>query len=101
MQPKKEQRAERRLAAIFAADVAGYSRLMSQDEAGTLRALAAAREIMDGLIAEHGGKIANMAGDSVLAQPNSTVGLVKSLSWYHSWMIDLFVEGLRKAGLPE
>ena len=34
--PKKEQRAERRLAAIFAADVAGYSRLMSQDEAGTL-----------------------------------------------------------------
>ena len=38
------------LAAIFAADVAGYSRLMSQDEAGTLRALAAAREVMDGLI---------------------------------------------------
>jgi len=49
--PQQEQRVERRLAAIFAADVAGYSRLMSQDEAGTLRALAAARETMDGLIA--------------------------------------------------
>jgi adenylate cyclase len=54
---QQEQRVERRLAAIFAADVAGYSRLMSQDEAGTLRALAAAREVMDGLIAEHGGRI--------------------------------------------
>ena len=53
MQPPNEQRVERRLAAIFAADVAGYSRLMSQDEAATLRALAAAREVMDGLIQEH------------------------------------------------
>jgi adenylate cyclase len=58
VQPQQEQRVERRLAAIFAADVAGYSRLMSQDEAGTLRALAAARDIMDRLIAEHGGRIA-------------------------------------------
>src|SRR3954451_22127338 len=62
VQPPNEQGIERRLAAIFAADVAGYSRLMSQDEAGTLRALAAAREVMDGLIAEHGGRIANAAG---------------------------------------
>ena len=50
MPPQKDQRAERRLAAIFAADVAGYSRLMNQDEAQTLRALAAAREVMDSLI---------------------------------------------------
>ena len=77
MQPQKEQRVERRLAAIFAADVAGYSRLMSQDEAGTLRALAAAREIMDGLIAEHGGRIANTAGDSVLAEFPSAVDAVQ------------------------
>ena len=47
MQPQKEQRLERRLAAIMAADVSRYSRLMSQDEAGTLRALAAARDVMD------------------------------------------------------
>ena len=50
MPPQQEPRIERRLSAIFAADVAGYSRLVSQDEAGTLRALAATREIMDGLI---------------------------------------------------
>lgn len=77
MQPRKEQRIERRLAAMFAADVAGYSRLMSHDEAGTLRALAAAREIMDGLIAEFGGRIANTAGDSVLAEFPSAVDAVQ------------------------
>jgi adenylate cyclase len=77
VESRKEQRVERRLAAIFAADVAGYSRLMSQDEAGTLRALAAAREIMDGLIAEHGGRIANTAGDSVLAEFPSAVDAVQ------------------------
>src|SRR5918995_3415261 len=68
---------ERRLAAIFAADVAGYSRLMSEDEVGTLRTLTAHREIMDGLIAEHGGRIANTAGDSVLAEFPSVVDAVQ------------------------
>src|SRR3954468_23317321 len=48
------QRVERRLAAIFAADVAGYARLINQDEVGTLRKLAAHRQIMDGLMNEHG-----------------------------------------------
>src|SRR5215204_2030516 len=75
--PQQEQRVERRLAAIFAADVAGYSRLMSEDEAGTLRALAASRDIMDALIAEHGGRIANTAGDSVLAEFPSAVDAVQ------------------------
>ena len=75
--PQQEQRVERRLAAIFAADVAGYSRLMSQNEAGTLRALAAAREVMDGLIRDHGGRIANTAGDSVLAEFSSAVDAVQ------------------------
>jgi len=65
------------LAAIFAADVAGYSRLISQDEAGTLRALSVAREIMDGLISAHGGRIANTAGDSVLAEFPSAVDAVQ------------------------
>src|SRR4051795_7807066 len=77
VQPQQEQRVERRLAAIFAADIAGYSRLISQDEAGTLRALAAAREIMDALIADHGGRIANTAGDSVLAEFPSAVDAVQ------------------------
>ena len=71
------QRVERRLAAIFAADVAGYSRLMSQDEVATLRTLTTHREIMDGLIAEHGGRIANTAGDSVLAEFPSVVDAVQ------------------------
>ena len=73
----QEHKVERRLAAIFAADVAGYSRLMEQDEVGTLRALTGHREIMDRLISEHGGKIANTAGDSVLAEFPSAVDAVR------------------------
>jgi class 3 adenylate cyclase len=75
--PQQDQRVERRLSAIFAADVSGYSRLMSLDEAGTLRALAASRDIMDALIADHGGRIANTAGDSVLAEFPSAVDAVQ------------------------
>jgi adenylate cyclase len=73
---QQDHKVERRLAAILAADVAGYSRLMSQDEAGTLRSLTLHREIMDRLIAEHGGRIANTAGDSVLAEfPSASVAV--------------------------
>jgi adenylate cyclase len=57
----------RKLTAVVAADVAGNSRLMSTDEAATLRTLADYRQLMDVLIVEHGGRIANTAGDSVLA----------------------------------
>jgi adenylate cyclase len=71
------ERQERRLAAIFAADVAGYSRLMSQDEVGTLRTLTAHRAILDRFIGEHGGRIANTAGDSVLAEFTSVVDAVQ------------------------
>ena len=73
----QEHKVERRLAAIFAADVAGYSRLMEQDEVGTLRTLTAHRRIMGRLIAEHGGRIANTAGDSVLAEFPSAVDAVQ------------------------
>ena len=75
--PDPAQPIERKLAAIFAADVAGYSRLMGQDEVGTLRTLAAHREIMDRLIGEHRGRIANTAGDSVLAEFPSVVDAVQ------------------------
>ena len=68
----------RHLAAIFAADVEGYSRLMEVDEVGTLRTLTAHREIMDRLIGEHGGRIANTAGDSVLAEFPSIVDAVEA-----------------------
>ncbi|MET0532580.1 MAG: adenylate/guanylate cyclase domain-containing protein [Microvirga sp.] len=69
---------QRHLAAIFAADVAGYTRLMEADEVGTLRTLTAHREIMDRLIGEHGGRIANTAGDSVLAEFPSAVDAVQA-----------------------
>jgi adenylate cyclase len=71
------ERVERRLTAIFCADVAAYSRLMSTDEIRTLRTLTAHRVIMDGLIAQHGGRIANTAGDSVLAEIPSVVDAVE------------------------
>jgi adenylate cyclase len=75
--PPTEQRIERRLAAIFAADVEGYSRLMNRDEIGTLRALTDCRALMDSLIARHRGRIANTAGDSVLAEFPSAVDAVR------------------------
>jgi adenylate cyclase len=71
------QRVERKLAAILAADVAGYARLVGSDEVGTLRLFTAHREILDGQIAEHGGRIANTAGDSVLAEFPSAVDAVQ------------------------
>src|SRR5882672_461347 len=68
---------ERKLAAIFAADVEGYSRLMGLDEVGTLRTLTAYRVIIDRLIASHRGRIFNTAGDSVVADFASAVDAVQ------------------------
>jgi TolB-like protein/class 3 adenylate cyclase len=68
---------ERKLTAILAADVAGYSRLMGADEVGTLRRLTACRVIVDGLIAAHRGRIFNTAGDSVVADFASAVDAVE------------------------
>jgi adenylate cyclase len=67
-------RVERRLAAILAADVAGYSRLMEADEEGTLAALRAVRrELADPKIAEHRGRIVKTTGDGLLAEFASVV----------------------------
>jgi adenylate cyclase len=63
--------------AVFAADVEGYSRLMGADEVGTLKGLTERRAILDRLIEEHRGRIANTAGDSVLAEFGSAVDAVK------------------------
>ena len=68
---------ERKLAAIFAADVEGYSRLMGQDEVGTLRTLTAYRVIIDRLIASRRGRIFNTAGDSLVADFASAVDAVQ------------------------
>src|ERR1700723_101513 len=68
---------ERKLAAIFAADIAGYSRLMGGDEIGTLARLKAYRAVVDDLIASHRGRIFNTAGDSVVADFASAVDAVR------------------------
>jgi adenylate cyclase len=65
------------LVAVFAADVEGYSRLMGADEVGTLKGLTERRAILDKLIGDHGGRIANTAGDSVLAEFGSAVDAVQ------------------------
>ena len=67
----------RKLVAVFAADVEGYSRLMGTDEVGTLKGLTERRAILDRFIGEHRGRIANTAGDSVLAEFGSAVDAVK------------------------
>ena len=67
----------RRLVAVFAADVEGYSRLMGADEVGTLQGLTERRAILDRIIGEHRGRIANTAGDSVLAEFGSAVDAVQ------------------------
>jgi TolB-like protein/class 3 adenylate cyclase len=72
------ERVERRLAAILAADVAGYSRLMGADEEGTLAALKAARqEVTDPRIAEHRGRIVKTTGDGLLVEFASVVDAVR------------------------
>src|SRR5580700_4539553 len=67
----------RRLVAVFAADVEGYSRLMGTDEVGTLKRLTERRAILDRFIGEHRGRIANTAGDSVLAEFGSAADAVQ------------------------
>jgi adenylate cyclase len=67
---------ERKLTTIVAADVVGFSRLMGEDESGTLEALMACRSIIDQIIEDHHGRIFGAAGDSVLAEFASPVQAV-------------------------
>src|SRR5438270_2253351 len=78
MNSGQPERVERRLAAILAADVAGYSRLMGADEEGTLARLKAhRRELIDRKIADHQGRIVKTTGDGVLAEFASPVKAVR------------------------
>src|SRR5262245_45386635 len=67
---------QRKLTAILAADVHQFSKLMGEDEAGTLNDLQACRQIVDSIIAEHHGRIFGSAGDSVVAEFASAVSAV-------------------------
>jgi adenylate cyclase len=89
-------RVERRLAAILAADVAGYSRLMGADEEGTLAALKAhRRELIDPKIAEHRGRIVKTTGDGALVEFASAVDAVRCATEIQRAMAE------RNAAIPE
>ena len=73
-----EERAHRRLAAILAADVVGFSRLMAVDEPGTMAALKARRrEVLMPLVAKHQGRVFKVAGDGVMVEFASAVNAVE------------------------
>src|SRR5262245_56883598 len=89
-------RVERRLAAILAVDVAGYSRLMGIDEEGTLATLKASRrEIVDPKIAEHRGRIVKTTGDGILVEFPSAVDAVRCAADIQRAM------AARNASIPE
>ena len=91
-----EARVERRLAAILAADVAGYSRLMGAEEEGTLAALKRHRsELIDPKIAEHRGRIVKTTGDGALIEFASAVDAVRCAMEIQSAMAE------RNANVPE
>ena len=86
----------RRLAAIIAADVAGYSRLMGADEEGTLQRLRAhRRELVDPKIREHHGRIVKTTGDGMLVEFSSVVDAVRCAAEIQRSMVD------RNAEIPE
>jgi class 3 adenylate cyclase len=71
------QEPTRKLAAIFSADVKGYSRLLGEDELGTIRTLNAHKELMSQLIREHRGRVVDAPGDNLLAEFGSVVDAVR------------------------
>ena len=71
------EKVKRKLTAILSADVKGYSRLMGEDEKGTVRTLNAYREIMANLIQQHHGRVVDAPGDNLLAEFASVVDAVE------------------------
>ena len=91
-----KQPVERRLAAILAADVAGYSRLMGADEEGTLdRLKTLRRELFDPKFTEHRGRLVKTTGDGLLVEFSSVVDALRCAVELHRAMIDSNV------GIPE
>jgi TolB-like protein/class 3 adenylate cyclase len=77
MAVERQNRVERRLAAILAADVAGYSRLMGLDEVGTAQVLREHRVVVDALAAKHSGRVVKTTGDGLLIEFHSVVDAVE------------------------
>src|SRR5690349_21860780 len=86
---------QRRLAAILAADVAGYSRLMGADEEGTLRLLKALRAgLIDPTIAEHNGRIVKTTGDGLLVEFASVVDAMRCANAWQAAMVERAETGI-------
>jgi len=89
-----EERTERRLAAILAADVAGYSRLIGQDEAGTLARLRAhRRELIDPEISVHRGRLVKTTGDGFLVEFGSVLEALRCAVEIQQQMAERNVRG--------
>jgi len=86
---------QRRLAAILSADVAGYSRLMGDDEVATVRTLSEYRDAIAGIVAARHGRIVDMPGDNILAEFGSAVDAVEAALEFQAEL------GKRNAALPE
>src|SRR5215212_491442 len=94
--PAPDQRAERQLVAVVAADIAGYSRLMGADEEGTLARLKACRrDLIDPGVARHRGRMVKTTGDGLLIEFSSPVEAVRWAVETQQGMIE------RNADLPE
>jgi adenylate cyclase len=91
----EEPSIKRRLAAILAADIAGYSRLMHGDEAATVRDLKAHQSVILPLIGRHGGRIIDTAGDGILAEFPSVIGATECAVEIQTVMAE------RNEGVPE
>jgi len=97
----REERVQRRLAAILAADVAGYSRLMGVDEEGTLSALKELRrDLADPKIKEHRGRIVKTTGDGLLVEFASVVDAVRCAVEVQFEMAERNAGSLKKISLP-
>jgi adenylate cyclase len=90
-----EGRVQRRLVAVLAADVAGYSRLMGTDEVGTARTLREHRKVTDALVAKHGGRLVKTTGDGVLLEFPSVVDAVECAVAVQAVMVQ------RNEGVPQ
>jgi adenylate cyclase len=77
MNPETNEIKNRKLVAILNADAAGYSRLMEEDEAETIRTLSAYRESISEIIHQHHGRVVDAPGDNLLAEFASVVNAVK------------------------
>ena len=95
MVQERPERVERRLSAILAADVAGYSRLMQSDKEGTHAKLTALlTEAVRPAIAEHGGRIVKNTGDGVLAEFPSAVEAVRAALQFQNHIHELTIGDL-------